>query len=188
MYALRFDGLYRSFHGKSSAVDTAGFLCYGWLIYRQDVVIAQGHGAFARSKGASSNVAEYLALIEGLDALSDLGVEYEQVKVFGDAKSVIDQMNGTASVSSEAIFPLYMRARQLGTRFLNLKWIWTPRKNNKAADGLTRRAMRQIRFDQRSYEAAVKALSAGASRRNRSNRLLPLIDLRVYQPVISPQI
>jgi hypothetical protein len=48
--------------------------------------------------------------------------------------------------------------------------------------------MRQIRFDQRSYEAAVKALSAGASRRNRSNRLLPLIDLRVYQPVISPQI
>jgi ribonuclease HI len=188
MYALRFDGLYRSFHGESSASDTAGFLCYGWLIYREDVVIAQGHGVFARSRGASSNVAEYLALIEGLDALSDLGIEYEQVKVFGDAKSVIDQMNGSASVSSEAIWPLYMRARQLGKRFLDLKWIWTPRKNNKAADGLTRRAMRQIRFDQRCYQIAVKALTAHTGSRKRSNRLLPLIDLRVYQPVISPQL
>jgi hypothetical protein len=59
-------------------------------------------------------------------------------------------------------------------------------KNNKAADGLTRRAMRQIRFDQRCYQTAVNALSAHAGRRKRSNLLLPLIDLRVYQPVISP--
>jgi len=56
MYALRFDGLYRSFHDESNPNDTAGFLCYGWLIYRADVVIAQGHGVFALSKGASSSV------------------------------------------------------------------------------------------------------------------------------------
>lgn len=181
-YALRFDGLFRSFYGSSNSRDSAGFLCYGWLICRNDVVIAQGHGVFARSQDASSNVAEYLALIEGLDALGDLGLEDQSVKVFGDAKSVIDQMIGIASVSSEAIWPLYMRARQLSRRFINLKWVWTPRKNNKAADWLTRRAMQQIRSDQRSYQAALKAASNGSGNKRYPCKLLPIIDLRIFQP------
>lgn len=184
-YALRFDGLYRSFSGSSNSKDSAGFLCYGWLICRNDIVIAQGHGVFVRSLGASSNMAEYLALIEGLDALSDLGLEDEQVKVFGDAKSIIDQMNGVAAVSSEAIWPLFLRARQLSSRFINLRWIWTPRKNNKAADWLTRRAMRQIHSDRRNYQAALKAFANGSKSKKRSAKLFPLIDLRIFQPVSS---
>ena len=187
MYTLRFDGLFRSFSGTNLSNDSAGFLCYGWLISRQEVLIAQGHGVFARCKDASSNVAEYLALIEGLDALSDLGLEDEPIKIFGDAKSIIDQMNGFAGVSSESIWPLYLRARQLSKRFINLKWIWTPRKNNKAADWLTRRAMRQIRSDHRSYQAALRAAQTQTGNKRRSARLLPLIDLRIFQPVSSGQ-
>lgn len=183
MYTLRFDGLFRSFSITNLTNDSAGFLCYGWLISRQDTLIAQGHGVFARCKDASSNVAEYLALIEGLDALCDLGLEDKPIKIFGDAKSIIDQMNGQAGVSSESIWPLYLRARQLSKRFINLKWIWTPRKNNKAADWLTRRAMRQIRCDQRSYQAALKAALTHNGNQRRSTRLLPLIDLRIFQPL-----
>lgn len=185
MYAMRFDGLYRSFQAEGNPNASAGLLCYGWLIYRKEDVIAQGHGVFARCQGASSNVAEYVALIEGLDALGDLGLQDETIKVFGDAKSVIDQMNGVASVSSEAIWPLYMRARQLGRRFIDVRWIWTPRKNNKAADLLTRRAMRQIRYDPHCYQAVLKAATDVARRRRRSTRLLPLIDLRIFQPTSS---
>lgn len=184
-YALRFDGLYRSFSGSSNSKDSAGFLCYGWLICRNDIVIAQGHGVFVRSLGASSNMAEYLALIEGLDALSDLGLEDEPVKVFGDAKSVIDQMNGVAAVSSEMIWPLFLRARQLSSRFINLRCIWTPRKNNKAADWLTRRAMRQIHADRRNYQAALKAVANGSKSTKRSAKLFPLIDLRIFQTASS---
>jgi ribonuclease HI len=187
MYTLRFDGLFRSFNSTNFTNESAGFLCYGWLISRQDVLIAQGHGVFARCKDASSNVAEYLALIEGLDALSDLGLEDEPIKIFGDAKSIIDQMNGYAGVSSESIWPLYLRARQLSKRFINLKWIWIPRKNNKAADWLTRRAMRQIRCDQRSYQAALRSAQTQTGNKRRSTRLLPLIDLRIFQPVSSGQ-
>lgn len=183
MYTLRFDGLFRSFSITNVTNDSAGFLCYGWLISRQETLIAQGHGVFARCKDASSNVAEYLALIEGLDAMCDLGLEDEPIKIFGDAKSIIDQMNGLAGVSSESIWPLYLRARQLSKRFINLKWIWTPRKNNKAADWLTRRAMRQIRSDQRSYQAALKAALTHNGNQRRSTRLLPLIDLRIFQPL-----
>ena len=187
MYTLRFDGLFRSFNSTNVTNQSAGFLCYGWLISRQDVLIAQGHGVFARCNNASSNVAEYLALIEGLDALSDLGLEDEPIKIFGDAKSIIDQMNGYAGVSSESIWPLYLRARQLSKRFINLKWIWIPRKNNKAADWLTRRAMRQIRCDQRSYQAALRSAQTQTGNKRRSTRLLPLIDLRIFQPVSSGQ-
>jgi len=183
MYTMRFDGLFRSLKDGGSPNAAAGLLCYGWLIYRKEDVIAHGHGVFARCQGASSNVAEYVALIEGLDAMGDLGLEDETIKVFGDAKSVIDQMNGIASVSSEAIWPLFMRARQLGRRFIDVRWIWTPRKYNKAADLLTRRAMRQIHCDQKSYQVALKA-AAGTSGRQRSTRLLPLIDLRIYQPAL----
>lgn len=182
MFTLRFDGLYRSFNGTNESRDKAGFLCYGWLISRAEVVIGQGHGVFIRCRDASSNVAEYVALIEGLDALSDLGLVDDQIKIFGDAKSVIDQMNGMASVSSEAIWPLYMRARQLSTRFFKIRWIWTPRKNNKAADWLTRRAMRQIHNDQRSYQAAIKAARNGTGKFKNSTKLMPLIDLRIFQP------
>lgn len=183
MYTLRFDGLYRSFTGGNDTNDTAGFLCYGWLITRGNVVIAQGHGVFARCKDASVNAAEYLALIEGLDALRDLGLEYEPIKIFGDAKSIIDQMNGVAGVNSEAIWPLYLRARQMSKRFIKIRWIWTPRKNNKAADWLTRRAMHQVRNDQHSYQAALRAVRTNSGSKRGSTKLLPLIDLRIFQPV-----
>ena len=49
---------------------------------------------------AGSNAAEYLALIEGLEALEDLRIGNEPVEVRGDAKCVIDQMLGHAAVSS----------------------------------------------------------------------------------------
>lgn len=181
-YIMRFDGLYRRFQDERRPNDTAGLLCFGWLIYRNEVVIAQGHGVFARNKGASSNVAEYVALVEGLDAMGDLGLEDQSIKVFGDAKSVIDQMVGIASVSSETIWPLYMHARQLANHFPNINWGWTPRRFNKAADSLTRRAMRQIHSDQRTYQTALKAAKNDSGRWRQSAKLLPLIDLRIYQP------
>ena len=181
-YTMQFDGLFRRFSEDHYPAELSGLLCFGWLVYRDELIIAQGHGAFVRHKGASSNAAEYLALIEGLDAMSDMGIDHENILVSGDAKSIIDQMLGFASVSSEAIRPLYIQARRLADDFYNLQWVWTPRKNNRAADWLSRRAMRQISADRRVYLTAVKAMKKGSGRWQRSARLLPLIDLRIYQP------
>jgi ribonuclease HI len=72
MITLSFDGLFKSVAAGNNAKSQAGILCYGWLIIKQRSLIAQGHGEFARGSDATSNVAEYLALIEGLDALSAL--------------------------------------------------------------------------------------------------------------------
>lgn len=186
MYSLRFDGLFRGIQVENEFPTQAGFLCYGWLVFKKDNLIAQGHGVFVRGCDASSNVAEYLALIEGLDALLDLGQQDAAVKIYGDAKSVIDQMRGAAGVSSESILPHFMRARQLAHQDDNLSWVWMPRRHNKAADWLTRRALRQIYNDPPSYQAAVKAITTHIGKHSRSSKLRPLIDLRIYQPAHTP--
>ncbi len=164
-------------------------MCYGWLIWKDHKIIARGHGGVARGKAATSNTAEYLALIEGLDALRDLltsqnsggGLYAEPITVIGDARSVIDQMQLGATVSSAGTRLLYQRARRISTHFIQICWTWTPREKNRAADALTRRALRQIRRDAKNYQAAVDFIG----RPGGSKRLLPLIDLRVYQPVQS---
>lgn len=201
MLILRFDGLYRglsagnepdghpaSRNGNSQPGEKdqpprrrtkAGLLCYGWLITRKGVILAKGHGAFARSKNASSNVAEYLALIEGLDALLDLGIEDEAVEVRGDAKSIIDQMRGSAEVNAASIRPYYRQAIRLAGQLRRVDWVWMPRKNNREADTLSRRAMRQLRRDHNYYQNAVQTATGGLKRREST---APVLDLRVYFP------
>ena len=175
MLTLEFDGLFRGAPQDYHLKDDAGFMCYGWVILRDGVVIARGHGGYARGHGASSNVAEYLALIEGLEALLDLQLTDETVLVCGDAKSIIEQMDGSASVSASSIKPLHRRAARLARHFRSLIWSWTPRRNNHTADALTRRALRQIRAYPASYE------NAFLLRGRPSARLRSLLDLRMYQ-------
>lgn len=145
MYTLRFDGLYRSGWLDPASHETA-LMCYGWLIYKHGAVIARGHGGLVRDDIASSNTAEYLALIEGLSALYDLGIIHESIQAVGDSKSVIEQMSGTAGVNSPRVKTLYRKATRLSRRFSHLNWLWEPRKRNHAADELTRRAYKQIKL------------------------------------------
>ncbi len=88
MYTLQFDGLFRGVPNHPKSDPNVGFLCYGWLIYRHGAVVAHGHGAYARSNNATANIAEYLALIEGLDALLDFGIFHEEVWIVGDANAL----------------------------------------------------------------------------------------------------
>lgn len=183
MHTLRFDGLFRDLNeGQANSVQ-AGLLCYGWLISKGNKVLAVGHGACARSWGASSNVAEYLGLIEGLDALLDFGVRRKPVKILGDAKSIIDQMTGRSCVSSEVILPLYRRAKSLSEQFAFLRWDWTPRKENRDADELTRHALRKIYYVENNLKKALDIVRSTEGKGRKSKSLLHIIDLRVYQPV-----
>jgi len=180
MLTLRFDGLFREVPNPNLEMTKAGIMCYGWLIERDGQAIAHGHGAFARGQQASSNIAEYLALIEGLDALQDFAIPDEPILVFGDAKSVIDQMRGMSQVNAESVKPLHRRASKIARRFFFIEWIWLPRRNNHLADSLTRKALRQIRRDRRNYDAAVQAVTQPARRGWNPMNLLPMLDLRIY--------
>lgn len=45
-----------------------GTTVYGWLIYDGDEIVASGHGKGISGPEATTNVAEYLGLINGLEA------------------------------------------------------------------------------------------------------------------------
>jgi ribonuclease HI len=182
MYTLKFDGLYRGISNGAGILSSAGLLCYGWLVTRKGAEIARGHGACVRIRDASSSIAEYLALIEGLDALADMGLQDEPVMVIGDARTIIDQMRGASAVHSPAVLSLYRRASRLANRFKDLAWSWTPRRKNKAADLLTRKAMRQIRFALKKDLAAVQYFDLEEDYERRPYKFHTLLDLRVYQP------
>lgn len=177
MLRLEFDGLFRNTDDQHPS---AGIMCYGWRILRGKQVVAHGHGTFARSQNANSNIAEYLALVEGLEALFDMRVYEERVQVCGDAKSVISQMQGLASVSSPAVRPLHARAMRLARHFRNLRWQWLPRKHNKGADLLSRHALKHLWHDPDLYESILYRLKT-AAKAGLENRLLDMGGLRVYQ-------
>ena len=174
MLTLKFDGLFRGAPENLHLTSDAGVMCYGWVILRGDVVIAHGHGGYARTHNASSNVAEYLGLIEGLEALIDMQATHEAILICGDAKSIIQQMEGEASVTSSSIKPLNRRANRLAQRFDRIYWSWNPRRHNHAADALTRRALSQIKSNADQMESAFTYGS-------RSTRLRSLLDLRMFQ-------
>jgi ribonuclease HI len=187
MLTLHFDGLYRSLPEQSikdgKLLASGGLMAYGWLIYRGEKMVARGHGVVARGRDATSNVAEFLALVEGLEALNDLGVNGEPVEVRGDARSIIEQMQGKAAVNSESIKPLYRQARGLAGRLTYVQWTWTPRRQNRAADQLTRLALRQARWDEANFYTTVQSIFSSPGHARSSRKFLPLLDLRVYQPV-----
>ena len=192
MITLRFDGLYRCLAEDSTEEERdvypaqAGVMCYGWLIYRGGRLVARGHGGYIRRVEASSNIAEYLALIEGLEALLDMAMAREAIEIIGDARSVIDQMVGRAGVNSPSTRPLFRKAQRLARRFPRLVWTWTPRRKNRAADLLTRRAIKQIRANPEAYRAAVQSVERPGQPQHEQKTLHPLLDLRIFQPAGMP--
>ena len=150
VYHLSFDGLFRG----SKEVALAGFMCYGWVLYKYDHLMAKGYGVAARGMDATSNIAEYLALIDGLQTLVDMEIGDDPVQVAGDAKVVINQMRGRSRILADRVIRVYEQAAALAAELEVMAWRWVPRRQNKAADMLTRRALREFRADQRAFEMA----------------------------------
>jgi ribonuclease HI len=177
MYLLQFDGMLRPL---SEHPQMGGFLGYGWLISQDGAEIAYGFGLFAHKQTVNSNIAEYLALIEVLEASVDLRIKDAQIEIRGDAKCVIDQMSGAASISSLATQKLYKRAQKLSCQFDHLSWGWVPRSKNKPADKLSRRGLNQLYIKPNGYETAINQLNAHPAGRS---GFISLVDLRVYNPI-----
>ena len=176
MYSLQFDGMLRS-SSDIWSIDV-GLLGYGWSIQKNGIEIAHGFGIFVRKGMAGSNIAEYLALIEGLEALVDLQIK-DLVEIRGDAKCVIDQMTGESAVNSPLTLELYQCARALAGRLPALTWVWVPRRENRHADSLSRRSFHYLcstpHLEHEINNTQLIPLYGG--------RLVPLLDLRIHAPM-----
>ncbi len=87
----------------------------------------------------TNNVAEYRALVAGLEAARDLGAT--EVAVRMDSQLVVEQMKGTWQVRNEGLRPLAARAAALAEAFETVSFEWVPRERNTRADRLANQAM-----------------------------------------------
>lgn len=88
---------------------------------------------------ATNNVAEYQALIMGLEGVLDLGATELAVRL--DSELLVRQINGAYQVKSPQLKPLYQQARALAGRFARISFQHIPREQNVVADRLANLAM-----------------------------------------------
>jgi ribonuclease HI len=85
----------------------------------------------------TNNVAEYTAIIRGMEKALDLGVKDLAIK--GDSNLVVQQLLGKFRVREPRLRPLLMRVQDLARQFHTIDVQWVPREQNKKADALSTR-------------------------------------------------
>ena len=88
---------------------------------------------------ATNNVAEYRALIAGLDDAAKVGAT--EAAVYMDSKLVVEQMAGRWKVKHPDLAQLHAQARTLASQFARISYAWVPRERNTHADRLANEAM-----------------------------------------------
>ncbi len=99
-------------------------------------VIADGARAIGH---ATNNVAEYTALIDGLELALEHGVTDLLVNL--DSELVVSQMRGDWKIKNAQLRTLAIRAQSLLRRFPSVKLQHVRREHNAEADALANQAM-----------------------------------------------
>jgi ribonuclease HI len=101
-------------------------------------------GEHARLLGiATNNVAEYRALLLGLEKARELGAR--EVEVVGDSELIAKQVQGLYKVKHEALRPLHREAMNALKAFDRWSIRTVPRARNADADALVNAALDQAR-------------------------------------------
>jgi probable phosphoglycerate mutase len=108
---------------------------------------------------ATNNVAEYIALVAGLEAALDIDPTAE-ILVRMDSKLVIEQMSGRWKIKHPDMIQLGKQVQDL-VRGKNITWQWIPREQNFRADALANKAM----DDLSDSESSELVTSPGATNR-----------------------
>ena len=82
----------------------------------------------------TNNVAEYTAVIRGLERALELGAT--EVLLRSDSQLLINQLTGRYRVKTPHLQPLHRRVRELGARFDTIEYEHVRRERNTEADRL----------------------------------------------------
>ena len=83
---------------------------------------------------ATNNIAEYRALVAGLEHARDLGVD--ELEVVSDSELVVKQMRGEYKVKNEALRELSLQAARLAREIGDVQYTAVRREHNELADRL----------------------------------------------------
>jgi len=88
---------------------------------------------------ATNNVAEYRALLRGIEAARELGAH--ELEIVNDSQLVARQLTGSYKVKHPSIKPLYEQARADLSAFARWRIRSVPREQNARADALVNQAL-----------------------------------------------
>ena len=88
---------------------------------------------------ATNNIAEYSALLAGMEAAAKLNAT--ELEILSDSELLVKQMNGEYRVKNEGLRPLFERANVLIGQFNSCTIKHIGREENTVADGLVNRAI-----------------------------------------------
>ena len=88
---------------------------------------------------ATNNVAEYRALVAGLERARALGVD--ELEVISDSELLVKQMRGEYRVKNTALRELSLRAAALAREIGDVRYVAVRREHNELADRLVNEAL-----------------------------------------------
>jgi ribonuclease HI len=117
-----------------------GPAAYGYVLETED-----GHVLDARGEAigvATNNVAEYRALVAGLEKAVELGID--ELEVVSDSELLVKQMRGEYKVRNAALRQLWLRAAALAAHVGTVRYTAVRREHNELADQLVNDALDAI--------------------------------------------
>jgi ribonuclease H / adenosylcobalamin/alpha-ribazole phosphatase len=114
-----------------------GPAAYGFVLEAEDDTVLASEGQAIGV--ATNNVAEYRALIAGLERAVELGID--EVEVVSDSELLVKQMRGEYRVKNEVLQNLNSQAAGLASRLRKVRYTAVRREHNELADRLVNEAL-----------------------------------------------
>jgi ribonuclease HI len=114
-----------------------GPAAYGYVLEGEDGEVLAAHGEVIGV--ATNNVAEYRALLAGLEKAIELGVD--DLEVVSDSELLVRQMTGEYRVKNETLQELQGDAAELARRVGRVRYTAVRREHNELADRLVNEAL-----------------------------------------------
>ena len=118
-----------------SSIGNPGKVGIGYLIYQDNKLIKE-EGVYLGIQ--TNNFAEYMALIFSL--IEVLAMGERKCEVFSDSKLLCEQLNGRFKIKNNNIYPLFVLAKTIISKFEKVSIVHRDREKNKQADKLAKRA------------------------------------------------
>ena len=114
-----------------------GPAAFAYVLEADDGRVLAAHGEAIGT--ATNNVAEYRALVAGLEKALELHVD--EVEVVSDSELLVKQMRGEYKVKNEALRELSTEAARLARQLRSVSYTAVRREHNELADQLVNEAL-----------------------------------------------
>ena len=114
-----------------------GPAAYAYVLEAEDGTVLDARGETIGV--ATNNVAEYSALVAGLERAVEVGVD--DLEVVSDSELLVKQMRGEYRVKNRALQDLFLDASELARRIRRVTYTAVRREHNELADSLVNEAL-----------------------------------------------